>query len=328
MRLFVASASAEAERVLRGVLAHAWETIAKFGVTAPRQKDVFSFFKSLEDVLIALGESGALETVESIMKHVDYLAHRTGCDTVTVLAGGTFAAERPVILDALANVSAELNAASERHLVQPPSGIPAEVFALILEAEARLAGWCSREKALIMTRTILQERPRVCVEIGVFGGGSLVPCAAALRYNGAGVIYGIEAWSQSIAVEHPTNNVNDEWWSKVDFSRIKQEFYRFIAVTNLTHQVRIIEAPSARASVLLDQIDFLHIDGSHSMFSAAEDVILYVPKVRSGGIVVFDDFNWQSTATARALLAEFCDIVTVMKDPESGQDMCAVLRRR
>ena len=76
------------------------------------------------------------------------------------------------------------------------------------------------------------------------------------------------------------------------------------------------------------QIDFLHIDGSHSMINAAEDVILYARKVRRGGIVVFDDVNWQSTAPALELLGTLCDTVTMLKDPDSGRDICAVLRRR
>jgi predicted O-methyltransferase YrrM len=202
------------------------------------------------------------------------------------------------------------------------------VFALILEAETKLAGWCSREKALVIARIILQERPQTCVEIGVFGGRSLVPCAAALQHIGAGAIYGIEAWNAHVAIENVTNEVNDDWWSKVDFASIKREFYRFLAEKNLTSHVRVIEAPSGRASGLFDHIDFLHIDGSHSMVNAAEDVILYARKVRSGGIIIFDDVNWQSTAPARELLGALCDTVTVLKDPASGLDICAVLRRR
>ena len=166
------------------------------------------------------------------------------------------------------------------------------------------------------------------MEIGVFGGRSLIPCAAALRHIGDGAIYGIEAWSSNVAIENPTSHDNDDWWSRVDFTRIKQEFFRFIAATNLTREVRIVEAPSHRAASLFDQIDFLHIDGSHSIINAAEDVILFARKVRAGGIIVFDDINWKSTAPARALLDAICDTVTVLKNPESGQDICAVLRRR
>jgi hypothetical protein len=229
---------------------------------------------------------------------------------------------------AITDIDAVLRMVPGERMEETPQGIPREVFGLILDAEEQLVGWCSRDKAMIIARIVLQERPLVCVEIGIFGGRSLIPCAAALRYLGAGAIYGIEAWTPKVAVENVTNKGNDEWWATVDFASIKREFYRFVAAENLTEQVKVIEAPSNRAAALFDQIDFLHIDGSHSMVNAAEDVILYARKVRSGGTIVFDDVDWQSTAPAHALLASICDTVITLKDPQTGLDVCAVMRRR
>ena len=324
---FVAT-SADADEALQNALSAAWQVLSGFRVAIPRQLDLYVYFKTLDQVLIALAESGEIEPVEAVMSHVEYLADKAGCHTAVILGGGHFTADVRIIPDALANISAVLQGAARIWPESPPDGIPDDVFSLILEAEAKLAGWCSREKALVIASTVLRERPKVCIEIGIFGGRSLVPCAAALRHIGAGEIYGVEAWSPDIAVENATNEINDDWWSKVDFARVKREFYGFVAATNLTRYVRVIEAPSGRAAALFDQIDFLHIDGSHSVVNAAEDVILYARKVRAGGIIVFDDVNWQSTAPAFELLGTLCDTITVLKDPESGLDICAVLRRR
>jgi predicted O-methyltransferase YrrM len=328
MNIEIVPNSSGTDKALHGALTVAWETLAGFRVAVPQRSDLFVYFKSLDDVLTGLNEAGGTEPVEAVMNHVEYLAEKAGCHTAVILGGGHFAAHPQVILDALANIGSVLKSAAQKQPEPSPEDVPEDVFSLILEAEAKLAGWCSREKALVIARTILQERPTICVEIGVFGGRSLIPCAAALRHIGAGAIYGIEAWSPNVAIENPTNEVNDDWWSKVDFSRIKQEFFRFIAATNLTQHVRVIEASSNRAAGLFDRIDFLHIDGSHSIVNAAEDVILYARKVPPGGIIVFDDINWQSTAPARALLEAICETVTVLKDPESGLDICAVYRRR
>jgi hypothetical protein len=387
------SVSADADPALRDALGLAWQTLSGFNIQVRESNGLFDYFGSLHDVLTALTVSGGTAWVETIMSHVDYLADAAGCESKVILKGGQFSARQQIILDAvinidsvlrtkrpnplelipegipgdvvavireaeatlagwpsrekalvtaravlqerqqviveaLKNIDSLLRMARQKRLELPPEGIPDEVFALILDAEAKLEGWCSREKALVIARTVLQERPRTCVEIGIFGGRSLVPCAAALRHIGTGTIYGIEAWSPGVAIENTTSEDNDEWWSKVDFPGIKREFYRFVAATNLTPHVRLIEARSGRASALFDQIDFLHIDGSHSMVNAAEDVILYARKVRSGGIIVFDDVNWQSTAPAREILSMLCDTVTVLKNPESGEDICAVLRRR
>jgi predicted O-methyltransferase YrrM len=324
----VSNTPAGTDQALHCALIAAWETLAGFRVAAPQRNDLFVYFKSLDDVLTGLNEAGGLEPVEAAMGHIEYLAEKAGCHSAVILGGGHFTAHPQVILDALANIGSVLRTAAQKQPEPAPESIPEDVFALILEAEAKLAGWCSREKSLVIARTVLQERPKICVEIGVFGGRSLIPCAAALRHIGEGAIYGIEAWSPNVAIENPTNEANDDWWSKVDFTRIKQEFFRFVAATNLTQHVRVVEAPSNRVASLFDQIDYLHIDGSHSIVNAAEDVILYARKVRAGGIIIFDDINWQSTAPARALLDALCETVTVLKDPESGLDICAVLRRR
>jgi predicted O-methyltransferase YrrM len=328
MGIDVVSASIGSDQAVHRALAAAWQTLSGFNVAVPPESDLFVYFKALDGVLMALAEAGEIEPVESVMRHVDYLADKAGSHATVVLGGGYFVTHPQIVADALANIGVVLQGTVRYRSEQPPEGIPADVFGLILDAEAKLAGWCSREKALTIVRIVLEERPKTCVEIGVFGGRSLMPCAAALRHNGEGEIYGIEAWSPNIAIEQATNAVNDDWWSKVDFAGIKREFYRFAAATNLTPHVRLIEAPSGRAAALFDTIDFLHIDGSHSMVNAAEDVILYARKVRSGGIVVFDDVNWASTAPARELLGALCDTVTVLKDPETGLDICAVLRRR
>jgi predicted O-methyltransferase YrrM len=321
-------ASVANDPAVRSALTAAWQTLSRFDVATPQDPDLFEFFRSLRDVLDMLKASGRIDTVDAIMPHVDYLANKADCSTEVILGGGRFLVHQQITWEALSHIGTILQMAAPKGSEKPPEGFPDDVFSMIVEAEEKLTGWCTREKALVISNIVLQERPQSCVEIGIFGGRSLVPCAAALRHNGTGAIYGIEAWNPQVAIENATDAGNDEWWSKVDFAEIKRAFFQFVAANDLTQQVRVIEAPSGRAAALFDQIDFLHIDGSHSLVNAVEDVILYARKVRSGGIVVFDDINWPSTAPARELLMVLCDVVTTLKDADTGMDVCAVLRRR
>jgi predicted O-methyltransferase YrrM len=196
----------------------------------------------------------------------------------------------------------------------------------IVAAENFLEGWCSREKATALADIVVQERPSTCLEIGVFGGRSIVPCAAALRQNGSGVIYGVETWSPNVATEHVTNEVNDQWWRNVDFPRIKRDFYAFISRYGFTDQIKVVEAPSRDAAGLFGRLDFLHVDGGHSVINAAEDVVLYSRKVKVGGIIVLDDANWETTQPAYAILKSICEPVRVIND-EHGQPACAFMRK-
>ena len=47
-----------------------------------------------------------------------------------------------------------------------------------------------------------RERPKVIVELGIFGGRSLLPQALQLRDNGdGGIIYGIDPWTKAAALD-------------------------------------------------------------------------------------------------------------------------------
>ena len=56
-----------------------------------------------------------------------------------------------------------------------------------IQAEVKkLEGWVSPERGVELFDLIVQEKPVICVEIGVFGGRSLISQAYGLRENGAG----------------------------------------------------------------------------------------------------------------------------------------------
>src|ERR1700730_11515979 len=63
-------------------------------------------------------------------------------------------------------------------------------------------GWCSEEKALNFVDLILTAKPKVCVEIGVFGGASLIPTAFALKHLKEGIVIGIDPWDNSECIKH------------------------------------------------------------------------------------------------------------------------------
>jgi predicted O-methyltransferase YrrM len=49
-------------------------------------------------------------------------------------------------------------------------------------------------------------------------------------------------------------------------------------------------------------IDILHLDGNHSAEASTRDVENYLPRLRRGGYLWFDDVNWPSTFAAQALV--------------------------
>lgn len=173
-----------------------------------------------------------------------------------------------------------------------------------------MEGWVTPERGVEMADLILETKPTMVVEIGVFGGRSLLAQGLALKANGQGRIYGIDAWKPEAALEGE-NEANRDWWTKnVDLHQIHRLAVEAIWKHGLDEYAVLLRCPSQFCAELFAQgIDILFIDGNHSEPASCRDVVLYLPHVRPGGYVWFDDCDWSSTQKALGLMAQQCDVV-------------------
>jgi predicted O-methyltransferase YrrM len=192
-----------------------------------------------------------------------------------------------------------------------------------------LEGWCSPKKAAILQRWVQAIDAQLCVEIGVFGGASLIPQALACQAKGSGKVFGIDPYSPAIATEF-ADELNAKWWREVDFASIKSGFLRTVRRLQLTPYVELLEMTSAAATsqFTAGTIDLLHIDGNHSAPQALADVVEWLPRVRVGGLVFIDDISWgmkgvQSASTGPAIefALQHCSWLGVV-------DQCLICRKR
>lgn len=177
-----------------------------------------------------------------------------------------------------------------------------------LKSLYELEGWCSPYKASLMMELVFMMKPEKVVEIGVFGGKSLVPIAFALKEAGTGIVYGIDPWSSSASAEG-MEGANHDWWSNTDHEAILRGLKQKIKKFKLQNQVVLIRKTSEDADIIED-IDILHIDGNHSEKASYLDVTKWVPLVRSGGFIIFDDITWATTGKAVEWLDENCIKIT------------------
>lgn len=173
-----------------------------------------------------------------------------------------------------------------------------------LSAMSTLEGWCSFNKGSLLIDMVLMTDPQVIVEIGVWGGKSLIPMAFALRENGSGLIYGIDPWSSNESVKG-MDGINKEWWSQVNHQKILDGLVQKINQYGLKNQVVLIRQTSMQTEPIYD-IGLLHIDGNHSEDCSYNDVVKWVPLVKRGGIIIFDDVTWGTTGKAVQWLDENC----------------------
>ena len=169
-----------------------------------------------------------------------------------------------------------------------------------------LQGWCSIEKALEMARLILEKHPTNVVEIGVFGGRSLIPQALALRENGKGIIYGIDSWHTVDTLEGNLSDADKTWWrDNVDLNGIHAGCMTAVWAAGVDAHCIIIRAASQHVPKLFPGgIDILHVDGCHSEESSVRDLNLYLPQMKRDGLVWFDDSSWPTTQKALGVLRE------------------------
>ena len=190
----------------------------------------------------------------------------------------------------------------------------------IKSALPQIHGWCCFEKASKFAEYILDRKPDVCVEIGVFGGSSLMPQAMALKENRKGMLYGIDPWTNETCLEEMQNEENKEWWAKLDIESI----YKHCAENLKAYQVEdFCKLIRGKSEDVVDQfednsVDILHIDGNHSEALSYKDAVLYLPKVKTGGIVFFDDIWWTevgnyvTTRKAITYLLDHCERIDLV----------------
>ncbi len=211
--------------------------------------------------------------------------------------------------------------------LQPTSNAWKEYKQETINHIGSLPGWCSAGKAEKMMDLILEVKPNICAEIGVFGGSSMFPTARALNYILTGRVYCIDSWAQQPAIEgYSVGNPHYEWWSRIDYDGLLNGFLKMLSERNLANRCAILRMRSEDAvSWFADEsIDILHIDGNHATEAVLKDVRLFLPKVKRGGYIWFDDADWPSTLPAQKLLLIQCFVI---KERSEGNS-CLLFQKR
>lgn len=189
-----------------------------------------------------------------------------------------------------------------------------------------LQGWCTKEKALNFIDLVLEAKPKICVEIGVFGGSSVFPVASALKFLGSGVIIGIDPWDKLECIKYfdpVEDKIHLDWWGKVNLDHVYITYLNMLKRFQLLDYTVTLKMTSEQAAQEIDEIDILYIDGNHSEITSTQDVRLYLPKVKSGGYIWLDDSLLLDTQQAMDLLLEYCDVVKLI---DHGN--CILLKKR
>lgn len=188
--------------------------------------------------------------------------------------------------------------------------LPKHIENAIWNYNNHMEGWTTPERACEMAEHILDTNAKVCVDIGVFAGRSTIAMGFAAREQCDAMVYGIDPWKIDSAVEGDNVEENAKWWKeRANLEQMHWQCMHVIWSHRLDQWVTIIRNASQYVHQLFPVIDFINIDGAHSELASCRDVELYLPKLRPGAFLMFDDSDWGSTQKALSMIEEQCELI-------------------
>lgn len=192
-------------------------------------------------------------------------------------------------------------------MIKRHTGKDKKKFGRIYEHKGRkIMGWTNPAKEKRYKQLASEIKNGVIVEIGVFGGASVLPIADICTANG-NKIYGIDPW-EKIALPNGKKMPRDELKSLRN--GLKENRLRLKGIINdLSYgkTLELIHGFSSDLSIVNlfedKSIDLVYIDGDHSYEAVKKDIELWLPKVKDGGLLSGDDFQWEGVKKA---VHEFC----------------------
>lgn len=194
-----------------------------------------------------------------------------------------------------------------------------------------LPGWCTLFKAERLAAMVLDLKPDISVEVGIFGGRSFMPIALAHKFIGKGVAIGVDPWTVESASEGYTGE-DKEWWGSQNMALIRSGFLKELSRMNVRKFTRIIELRSDDFEPP-SGIGLLHLDGQHTEQTVRE-VKKFASRMLIGGLIVLDDIHWSnegrtdvSSAAQWLLQNGYEESERLFNKPAGGQDDWGVFRR-
>ena len=132
-----------------------------------------------------------------------------------------------------------------------------------------------------------EDRPINYLEIGVFTGQNVISVSKTYCKHPDSKIYCVDPWIDYD--EYPEykgviQNIYSEFLQNMEKENIHD---KLIVRRGFSHDI----VPKFED----DFFDIAYIDGNHETEFVYKDAVMTFPKVKSGGFIIFDDYNWIQT---------------------------------
>lgn len=191
-------------------------------------------------------------------------------------------------------------------------------------------GWAPENKIRDMVKLVLDTKPSLCVELGLYAGRSFLPVAWAMKQNNKGRAIGLDPYTNKACTEGWPADQDHTGWDVNPLTPYYDELMRTAKHQGLLDWIEVIKERSMDAVGRFADavIDILHVDANHSEMTSLRDVTDWLPKVKAGGYVWMDDLHMPTTAKAVAFLDQHCVVVKNYPDERMGHPSWFRLYRR
>jgi len=136
----------------------------------------------------------------------------------------------------------------------------------------------------VLRDLLIEEQARVVIEIGLAYGSSALAIGEALVLQGAGA-HGCK----HVAIDPFQNHFHHAGWEAITAAGLEE-------VCTLLAERSQVALPRLAAEGFVADAAF--VDGSHIFHRVFVDLAFLHELVRPGGLIILDDFEWPSVATA------------------------------
>lgn len=173
-----------------------------------------------------------------------------------------------------------------------------KLFSLINSTQT-FPGWCSLQKGAALAALVTTLKPATVIEVGVFGGRSLLPMAMAVQDAGLPTkIIGIDPFLATESIKNE-QGANLTWWNdQSKHDEVLEKLLFYLKKFQMEGIVELVKKPSNDFTPV--ECDLLHLDGNHCD-QALVDAQRFGLMVRLGGVVVNDDLMWGAGYVLRSL---------------------------
>lgn len=156
-------------------------------------------------------------------------------------------------------------------------------FSAVKHKVSTIEGWLTENEAkglYDVARTL--PKKSIVVEIGSWKGKSTITIGLGLK---KGKIFAIDPFNAE-----GESGSKDEYLLKKGETSLISQFIKNIRKFNLTESIVPLRGYSSEFSDYFDKIDFIFIDGDHSIEGCSNDYLLYASKLKKGGFIAFHDY--------------------------------------